>query len=84
MSDEDPRAKYWDWISANEDRILSAYHESEECWELACQKYAEDGVHADDVDAVIKWIEHRVNFKQVPDEFVEKQYELSFCETEVD
>jgi hypothetical protein len=76
--EEDSRAKYWTWIDANEDKILSAWHESEKCWEYAVSNCSQDGVYADDIDAVIDWIESHVKLKHVPDDFVESMYEQSF------
>jgi hypothetical protein len=78
MSEQDPNAKYNDWIESNEDKILSKWHEKDECWEFAVEKCVEDGVYADDVDGVMKWIEHNVTLKHVPDEFIQSCYEQSF------
>lgn len=75
---EDPRAKYWDWITANEDKILDKYFESEHCWERATQLAVEDcATNGDDVDVIERYIQ-RFNLKDVPDDFVESIYEQSF------
>ena len=76
--EEDPNAKYWTWVDANEDKILDSYKEDDSCWEYAMNTACEDGIDVSDVDNVMKWIESHVSFKQVPDEFVEIMYERSF------
>lgn len=68
--------KFIAWVDHNEERIITAYQESEECF----SKVFEDlNLLDDEVDKAMDYIgSHITSLNDVPSDFIEKTYENSF------
>jgi hypothetical protein len=67
---------YLKWIDDNEEVIITTYQESEECFDKVFQDL---NLLDDEVDKVQDYIAtHITALSDVPDDFIQKMYELSF------